>query len=131
MKTTTLLRRMIEGSGIHVAPGAFDGLTTRLIEQNGFDLVYASGGAIARSAGVPDIGLLSFTEVTTRPTEMAEVTSLPIIADADTGFGNEVNAVRTIATYERIGMPACTSKIRPSRNGAVTWTTRPLSPSTR
>ena len=104
IKTTTLLRRMIEGSDIHVAPGAFDGLTTRLVEQNGFDLVYASGGAIARSAGVPDIGLLSFTEVTIRLTEMAEVTSLPIIADADTGFGNEVNAVRTIATYERIGM---------------------------
>lgn len=104
MKTTSQLRRMIEGADIHIAPGAFDGLTTRLVEQSGFDLVYASGGAIARSAGVPDIGLLSFTEVVARLSQMAEVTTLPIIADADTGFGNEVNAARTIATYERIGM---------------------------
>ncbi|WP_086820461.1 oxaloacetate decarboxylase [Allokutzneria sp. NRRL B-24872] len=104
MRTTTRLRRMIEGEGVHLAPGAFDGLTTRLVEQAGFDLVYGSGGAIARSCGVPDIGLLSFTEVVDRLAQMAEVTSLPIIADADTGFGNEVNAARTITTYERIGM---------------------------
>ena len=95
---------MIQGNGVHLAPGAFDGLTTRLVEQAGFDLVYASGGAIARSAGVPDIGLLGFTEVLDRLTQMVEVTSLPIIADADTGFGNEINAVRTIQAYERIGM---------------------------
>jgi 2-methylisocitrate lyase-like PEP mutase family enzyme len=95
---------MIEGGGIHVAPGAYDGLTTRLVEQAGFDVVYASGGAIARSCGVPDIGLLSVTEVADRLTQMAEVTTLPILADADTGFGNEVNARRTIRTYERIGM---------------------------
>ncbi|AHH99692.1 isocitrate lyase/PEP mutase family protein [Kutzneria viridogrisea] len=104
MKPTTALRRMIEGEGTHLAPGAFDGLTTRLVEQAGFELVYASGGAIARSCGVPDIGLLSFTEVADRLAQLAEVTTLPIIADADTGFGNEVNAVRTIRTYERIGM---------------------------
>ncbi|MEV0675364.1 isocitrate lyase/PEP mutase family protein [Actinosynnema sp. NPDC050436] len=95
---------MIDGEDVHVAPGAFDGLTTRLVERAGFDLVYASGGAIARSAGVPDIGLVSFAEVVDRLTSMAEVTSLPILADADTGFGNEVNAARTVRAYERIGM---------------------------
>ncbi|WP_394619014.1 oxaloacetate decarboxylase [Lentzea sp. JNUCC 0626] len=104
MNTRAKLREMINGDGVHLAPGAFDGLTTRLVEQAGFELVYGSGGAIARSAGVPDIGLLSFTEVLDRLTQMAEVTSLPIIADADTGFGNEVNAVRTIQSYERIGV---------------------------
>ena len=98
------LRRMVEGNDIHVAPGASDGLTARLVEQSGFDLLYASGGAIARSFGVPDIGLLGLTEVTDRLAQMAEVTSLPIIADADTGFGNEINAVRTMQLYERVGM---------------------------
>lgn len=104
MKPTTKLRQMITGDGIHVAPGAFDGLTARLVEQAGFEVLYASGGAIARSAGVPDIGLLSVTEVTATLAEMADVTTIPIIADADTGFGNQVNAVRTLAAYERIGV---------------------------
>jgi 2-methylisocitrate lyase-like PEP mutase family enzyme len=97
---------MMNGNDIHVAPGVFDGLTARLVEQAGFDLIYASGGAIARSCGFPDIGLLSLSEVQQRLEQIAEVTNLPIIADADTGFGNAVNARRTIRTFERIGMAA-------------------------
>lgn len=106
MKVTTKLRQMLADKNIHVAPGAYDGLTARLVEQAGFNLIYASGGAIARSCGFPDIGLLSINEVQQRLEQMAEVTSLPIIADADTGFGNAVNARRTIRTFERIGMAA-------------------------
>jgi 2-methylisocitrate lyase-like PEP mutase family enzyme len=67
--------------------GAFDGLTARLVELADFKAVYASGGAIARSAGYPDIGLLSFTEVVDRLAKITEATTLPVIADADTGFG--------------------------------------------
>ncbi|MEU5326607.1 isocitrate lyase/PEP mutase family protein [Streptomyces parvus] len=103
-RPTTRLRRLIEGDGIHVAPGAYDGLSARLVEESGSELLYASGGAIARSCGVPDIGLLSLTEVVARIEQMADVTSLPVIADADTGFGNAVNAVRALALYERIGV---------------------------
>ncbi|MFJ3297927.1 isocitrate lyase/PEP mutase family protein [Streptomyces bacillaris] len=103
-RSTTRLRQMIESDGIHVAPGAYDGLTARLVEESGSELLYASGGAIARSCGVPDIGLLSLTEVAARIGQMVDVTSLPVIADADTGFGNAVNAVRTLALYERIGV---------------------------
>lgn len=106
MKATTKLRQMLACDGIHVAPGAFDGMTARLVEQAGFDLVYASGGAIARSCGFPDIGLLSLTEVQQRLAQMTEVTSLPIIADADTGFGNATNARRTLQSFERIGVAA-------------------------
>lgn len=91
---------------IHIAPGAYDGLTARLAEQAGFGLVYASGGAIARSCGFPDIGLLSATEVLQRLEQMAEVCGLPIIADADTGFGNAANARRTLRAFERIGIAA-------------------------
>ncbi|MBK3555668.1 oxaloacetate decarboxylase [Streptomyces sp. MBT56] len=103
-RPTARLRRLIEGDGIHVAPGAYDGLSARLVEESGSELLYASGGAIARSCGIPDIGLLSLTEVAARIEQMADVTSLPVIADADTGFGNAVNAVRTLALYERIGV---------------------------
>ncbi|MGW4839946.1 isocitrate lyase/PEP mutase family protein [Streptomyces globisporus] len=103
-RPTTRLRRLIEGAGIHVAPGAYDGLSARLVEESGSELLYAGGGAIARSCGIPDIGLLGLTEVAARIEQMADVTSLPVIADADTGFGNAVNAVRTLALYERIGV---------------------------
>ncbi|MBT3073289.1 MULTISPECIES: oxaloacetate decarboxylase [Streptomyces] len=103
-RSTTRLRQMIESDGIHVAPGAYDGLSARLVEESGSELLYASGGAIARSCGVPDIGLLSLTEVAARIEQMVDVTRLPVIADADTGFGNAVNAVRTLALYERIGV---------------------------
>ncbi|MBR8741776.1 oxaloacetate decarboxylase [Nocardiopsis sp. MG754419] len=104
MRTTTRLRAMIDAGGIHIAPGAFDGLTTRLVEESGAALVYASGGAIARSHGVPDIGLLGPTEVAERLAQMTAVTSLPVVADADTGFGNAVNAVRTMGLFERAGV---------------------------
>ncbi len=107
MKTTQKLRKLLASGKTIVAPGVFDGLSARLVEQAGFDCIYASGGAIARSAGFPDIGLLSFTEVVARLTHMVEVTTVPIIADADTGFGNEVNVRRTIQTYERIGLAGC------------------------
>lgn len=106
MKATTKLRHMMSDKDIHVAPGAYDGLTARLVDQAGFNLIYASGGAIARSCGYPDIGLLSVTEVLQRLEQMAEVSGLPIIADADTGFGNAVNARRTIRAFERVGVAA-------------------------
>lgn len=106
MKATARLRQMMADNDIHVAPGAYDGMSARLVEQAGFGLVYASGGAISRSCGFPDIGLLSVNEVQQRLEQMAEVCPLPMIADADTGFGNAVNARRTIRTYERIGMAA-------------------------
>ena len=104
MNVTTRLRQMMSGDDVHVAPGAFDGLTARLVEQAGFELIYGSGGAIARSCGFPDLGILSLSEVLTRYEHMAAVTSVPIIADADTGFGNAINATRTIRCYEQIGI---------------------------
>lgn len=101
------LRELLSEETTIIAPGAFDGLSARLVEQAGFQAIYASGGAIARSCGFPDIGLLSFSEVLQRLQHMREVTTLPIIADADTGFGNEVNVRRTIKEYKRIGIDGC------------------------
>lgn len=107
MKKTTQLKTMLTGQDITIAPGVFDGLSARLVEQAGFNAVYASGGAIARSSGFPDIGMVSFSEVCTRLQHMVETCDLPIIADADTGFGNVVNVARTMKMYERIGVAAC------------------------
>jgi 2-methylisocitrate lyase-like PEP mutase family enzyme len=89
-----------------VAPGAFDGLSARLVEQAGFPAIYASGGAIARSAGVPDLGLLSVTAIADRFASMVEVASVPIIADADTGYGNALNAQAAARAFERAGIAA-------------------------
>jgi 2-methylisocitrate lyase-like PEP mutase family enzyme len=104
MKQTTLLRQYMNNQKILVAPGVFDGLTALLAKQAGFPVLYASGGAIARSAGYPDIGLLSMTEVCSVISHIVDVSGLPIIADADTGFGNALNTRRTVKVYERLGV---------------------------
>ncbi len=98
------LRALIASGEILVAPGAYDGLSARLIEQAGFKAVYASGGAIARSMGIPDLGLLSFDEVAARLAQMVDAIDLPVIADADTGYGNALNARRAIRAFERAGV---------------------------
>lgn len=98
------LRALIAGDGIVVAPGVFDGLSARLAEQAGFPAVYASGGAIARSAGLPDLGLLGPGEVAERLRPIVEAVSVPVVADADTGYGNALNARRAVRTFARIGV---------------------------
>lgn len=99
------LRQHLSDS-IVVAPGAYDGLSARLVAAAGFSAVYASGGAIARAAGYPDIGLLSFTEVMDRVEKIVEASGLPVVADADTGFGGSANVERTVRTMERAGVAA-------------------------
>lgn len=98
------LRQLMQQGKIIIAPGVFDGLSALLAKQAGFPVLYGSGGAIARSAGYPDIGLLTMTEVCSILGHIISVTGLPVIADADTGFGNSINVRRTIQEYERIGV---------------------------
>ncbi len=100
------LNQLIAARGIVTAPGVFDGISARLGEEAGFAALYASGGAIARSTGVPDIGLLTLTEVVERVRQIVAATSLPVIADADTGFGNEVNVKRTVELFCNAGVSA-------------------------
>ncbi|MDP6559472.1 MAG: isocitrate lyase/PEP mutase family protein [Candidatus Binatia bacterium] len=100
------LRSLLSGKETILAPGAFDGLGARLIEQAGFKVVYATGGGIARSMGFPDLGLLSFTEVIQRVKEIVRATSLPVIADADTGYGSALNVIRTVHEFEEAGVAA-------------------------
>jgi len=104
MKVTQRLRYEINSGNILVAPGVFDGLSALLAKRAGFSVLYASGGAIARSAGYPDIGLLTMTEVCSVVSHIVNVTQLPVIADADTGFGNALNVRQTVQAFERIGV---------------------------
>jgi 2-methylisocitrate lyase-like PEP mutase family enzyme len=104
LKTTRILRSLLEGDSIITAPGVFDGLSALLAKQAGFSVLYASGGAIARSFGYPDIGLLTMTEVCAAMAHIVNVTQLPVIADADTGFGNAINTWRAVQELERIGV---------------------------
>lgn len=106
MKLTRILRKKIESGEMIIAPGVFDGLSALLAKRAGFPVLYASGGAIARSYGFPDIGLLTMTEVCAALSQIVKVTGLPIIADADTGFGNTINVWRTVQEFERMGVAA-------------------------
>lgn len=104
MSAAHTLRQLINNNDIIVAPGVFDGLSALLAKQAGFSVLYASGGAIARSKGYPDIGLVTMTEVLVALANIVDASKLPVIADADTGFGNEINIKRTVHEYERLGI---------------------------
>jgi 2-methylisocitrate lyase-like PEP mutase family enzyme len=98
------LRAQLEGDRLIVAPGAHDCISGRLIAQAGFDALYMSGAGTAAMLGYPDYGLATMTEFADNAGRLVEATALPVIADADTGFGNELNAVRTVREYESRGV---------------------------
>ena len=110
MRTTTRLRELLAGPDLIVAPGAYDALSARLIAQAGFPAVYMTGfGTAASVLGQPDVGLLTMSEMVSRAAAIAAVIAsvvgdLPLIADADTGYGNPINVRRTIHEYERAGV---------------------------
>ena len=108
MKQTTKLRNLLKKPGIIVAPGAHDASTAKIIEQTGgFQAVYMTGSGAAMSIlGEPDIGLLTMTEMVTHAHNLAMAVNLPVIADADTGYGNALNATRTVKEYETAGVAA-------------------------
>ncbi len=119
MNSRQLLKQMFKRDRLLVAPGCFDGLSARLVEEAGFEAAYLSGGALARSMGIPDIGLVTMSEVIERAAQVVAAVKIPIIADADTGYGNAVNLVRTIREFERTGVAAIhiEDQITPKRCG--------------
>ncbi len=108
MRSTTRLRELLAGPDLVVAPGAYDALSARLIVQAGFPVVYMTGfGTAASVLGQPDVGLLTMSEMVSRASALAAVArDVPLIADADTGYGNPINVRRTIQEYERAGVAA-------------------------
>jgi 2-methylisocitrate lyase-like PEP mutase family enzyme len=97
---------MLQAGHTIVAPGVYDGLSALLTEQASFAAVYASGGAIARSTGIPDLGLMSPSEIVARLETIVDAVGVPVIADADTGYGNALNAQRAARAFERAGVAA-------------------------
>jgi 2-methylisocitrate lyase-like PEP mutase family enzyme len=106
MKPAAALRRLLSGDEIVVAPGVYDGLSARLAARAGFRVVYATGGGIARSLGYPDLGLLGMSEVVDRLIPIVESAAAPVIADADTGYGNALSVHRAVHAFARIGVAA-------------------------
>jgi methylisocitrate lyase len=100
-------------------PGAFNPLSALLVEQHGFEGVYVSGAVISASLGLPDVGLTTLSEVASRGHEVARVTGLPTLIDADTGFGEPLNAARTIHVLEELGLAGChiEDQVNPKRCG--------------
>ncbi len=99
------LRELLARPEPLVAPGAYDALSARLVEQAGFDVVYMTGfGSTASLVGRPDVGLLTGTEMVDNARRIAAAVDLPVIADADTGYGNAINVVRTVQAYEQAGV---------------------------
>jgi len=93
-------RELMRRDGMVVAPGAYDCITARLIERAGFDAVYMTGAGTAARFGYPDFGLVTMSEMVMNAGQIADAVGLPVIADADTGYGNELNVVRTVREYE-------------------------------
>jgi carboxyvinyl-carboxyphosphonate phosphorylmutase len=101
------LREMLSGPEPVLAPGAFDSLSARLIEQAGFEAVYMTGfGTSASLLGRPDVGLLSFGEMADNARRIVAAVETPVIADADNGYGNPINVIRTVQEYEAAGVSA-------------------------
>ena len=101
------LRRLLAGGEPVVAPGAYDALSARIIEEAGFPAVYMTGfGTSASLLGRPDIGLLTMTQMVDNARRIAQAVDVPVISDADTGYGNPLNVIRTVQEYERAGVSA-------------------------
>lgn len=96
-------RDLLQRSRFTVAPGAYDCITARSIVQAGFDAVYMTGAGTAATLGYPDYGLLTMSEMAANVGRIAAAVGVPVIADADTGYGNELNTTRTVLEYERQG----------------------------
>jgi 2-methylisocitrate lyase-like PEP mutase family enzyme len=122
MNQAQQLQAMLRSGQIVMAPGASDALTARLVQQAGFPAVYMTGfGATASRLGCPDIGLLSQTEMTTHARDMSRVVGIPVIADADTGYGGPSNIHRTVREYIQAGVAAIhlEDQVAPKRCGQM------------
>ena len=104
MTARKALRHLIASDGYTMVPGAYDTLTARLVEAAGFAAVYLTGGGYSRANGYPDLGLLSLTENVQFIGRTVEAVGIPVIADADTGYGNAINVIRTVREYEKTGV---------------------------
>lgn len=120
--TTTSLRSLLATDRLVVAPGTHDALGAKIIEKAGFNAVYMTGNGLSASLlGAPDLGLLTLSEMADRARAFATAVKVPVIADADTGYGNVNNVVRMVREYEAAGVAAfhLEDQVTPKRCGAM------------
>ena len=119
MSQAKKLRTLLAAKDMVVAPGVYDGITARLVEQAGFSAAYMTGAGTSLSRGYPDLGLLTLTEMVGNATVITRTIDLPLIADADTGYGNELNVTRMIREYEhaRVAGMHMEDQVSPKRCG--------------
>ena len=125
MTQASRFRALLKRDGMVVAPGAYDCITAKLIEQAGFAAVYMTGAGTAATLGYPDFGLVTMSEMVANAGRIAAAVELPVIADADTGYGNELNVFRTVREFEQQRGrrdshrgPGIPEEMRPSRRQA-------------
>ncbi|QIZ07514.1 oxaloacetate decarboxylase [Priestia megaterium] len=107
MNKTKEFQKLLHQPGSFILPGAYDAMSARLIEEIGFQAIYATGAGISNAQlGWADVGLTSLKEVVDIVARMTDVTTIPIVVDADTGFGNAINVIRTVREFERAGVAA-------------------------
>lgn len=122
MRKTAMLRQLLSRGEILVAPGAYDAASAIAAARTGFEAVYMTGsGATTSLTGLPDIGLATMTEMVMKAAYMAEAIPVPLISDADTGYGNAVNVMRTVREFERAGVAGIhlEDQVAPKRCGHV------------
>ncbi len=113
------LRTRLAGNELLVLPGAFNPLSAMLIERRGFEATYLSGAVVAADLGLPDVGLTSVSEVALRAQQIARVTNVPLLVDADSGFGEAMNVARAVQLFEDAGVAALhlEDQVNPKRCG--------------
>ena len=104
MTQASRFRALLQRDGMVVAPGAYDCITAKLIEQAEFSAIYMTGAGTAATLGYPDFGLVTMSEMVGNAARIAAAVELSVIADADTGYGNELNVFRTVCEFERSGV---------------------------
>ena len=102
--STSKLRELLKRQGMLIAPGVYDALGARIVEEAGFEAVYIGGFAVEASYGYPDMSALTMTEMVQRAASIAQSVEIPVICDAETGFGNAINVIRTVREFERAGV---------------------------
>ncbi|BDB98405.1 isocitrate lyase/PEP mutase family protein [Saccharolobus caldissimus] len=117
------LRELMDKKDIILAPGAYDALSARIVEAVGFDAVYMTGfGTAASLLGYPDVGLVTMSEMVDNARRIVEAVNIPVIADADTGYGNPINVIRTVQAYEDAGVAGIhiEDQVFPKKCGHIT-----------
>ena len=119
MHPATRLRQLLTGPELVIAPGVYDAITARLAQQAGFAALYMTGAGVSASLGYPDYGLITLSEMVDRAGVIAGATPLPLVSDADTGYGNELNVTRTVREFEARGVAAIhiEDQVSPKRCG--------------